>query len=406
MQDYFIGRQPIVNTNQDIFAYELLYRDSLKNFVTVNDNRFATSQTIINLFERFGIENVIGDYLGFLNLSGDYILSETIELIPKEKFVIEILEGFSSVDKLITKVLQLKDKGYIFSLDDFVYKKSYHDFTPVINYIDYIKIDVRLADRVEIAKRMDILYKISDKLIAEKVETKEDFEFFKHLGFKYFQGYFFERPTILKTKDLEPNQVGVIKLLNLLNSYASIKKVKELFEAMPDITLRLIKFINSAAFGLKQKINSINQAINLIGYNRLKIWLLILTYADKQNIKKSPVFQTAVIRGKQLEILSENFKDIDKDSAFLVGILSLIDVVIQKPKEELFEQINIDDLIKNAVLFKEGKIGTMLLALELDEKNDYLVLIETLSNLGISMETFVESKLKSYAWLQSLLKDI
>ncbi|AHF97836.1 hypothetical protein DESACE_03505 [Desulfurella acetivorans A63] len=126
MQDYFIVRQPIVNTNQDIFAYELLYRDSLKNFVTVNDNRFATSQTIINLFERFGIENVIGDYLGFLNLSGDYILSETIELIPKEKFVIEILEGFSSVDKLITRVLQLKDKGYIFSLDDFVYKKSYY----------------------------------------------------------------------------------------------------------------------------------------------------------------------------------------------------------------------------------------------------------------------------------------
>jgi EAL and modified HD-GYP domain-containing signal transduction protein len=406
MQQYFLGRQPILDVNQNIFAYEILFRKGYANFAKVEDNKQSTFKTLLNLFEKFGIENVLGSHLGFLNFDDELIMSDLLELIPKEKFIIEILEYSNVTTEFIKRIAYLHDKGYIFALDDFTCRDSYIRFKPIFNYVSFIKVDIKLVEKDKIIKKIDTLKKAADMLLAEKVETQEEFDFFKTLGFKYFQGYFFARPTVLRVKQLQPSQVNIIKLIYLINKNESLNKIEETIKTMVDVALNLLRFINSAAFGIQKKITSIKEAVNLLGYNKLKIWVIMTSYCDKADFKKSPVFETAAIRGKIMELLcSSVLKTLDKDSAFLVGMLSLIDIVFKQPKEEILNQMNVEDSIKEAVINKSNTLGKLLSAIEYDEQKNYKKLEETLQELNIPKDQFYLAKMGSYSWLNRLLKE-
>jgi len=406
MQQYFLSRQPILDVNQNIFAYEILFREGSANFAKVEDNKQATFKTILNLFEKFGIENVVGSHFGFLNFDDELIMSDLLELIPKEKFIIEILEYSNVTPEFIERIAYLHDKGYVFALDDFTYRDSYIRFKPIFNYVSFIKIDVKLVEKDEIVKKIDILKKAADMLLAEKIETQEEFDFFKKLGFKYFQGYFFARPTVLRVKQLQPSEANIIRLIYLINKNESLNKIEETLKTMPDVVLNLLRFINSAAFAIPKKITSIKEAVKFLGYNKLRIWVIMTSYCDKADFKKSPVFETAVIRGKTMELLcSSVLKTLDKDNAFLVGMLSLIDIVFKQPKEEILNQMNVEDTIKEAVVNKSNALGKLLSAIEYDEQKNYKKLEETLQELNVSQDQFDLANMGSYDWLAKLLKE-
>lgn len=406
MEKYFLGRQPILDIKQDIFAYEILFRESTVNYAKVIDNKKATFTALINLFEKFGIKNVIGDHLGFLNLDDKLIRQEFVELIPKEKFVIEILEHSDITDEFIDRVKSLHDKGYVFALDDFTYRDSYIKFKPLFNYVSFIKVDVKLTKKNEIVEKIDIVKKVSDMLLAEKVETQQEFNFFKKLGFKYFQGYFFAKPTVLKVQDIQPSHASIIKLIHLINKNETLDKIEETLKSMPDVALNLLKFINSAAFGMNKKITSLKEAVLFLGYNKLKIWVLMTAYCDKSNLKKSPLFETVIIRGKIMELLCIiSLKDQNKDSAFFVGLLSLVDIVLKQPKEEILNQMGVEDFVKEAVLNHNNTLGTLLKAIEYDENKNYQKLSETLTALNIEEEMFNLAKMGAYEWFANLLNE-
>lgn len=412
MDKFFVGRQPIVDCNEIIYGYELLFRDDSYNNVAIIKDAFgAITTTLFNVLSRFGVSDLIGEKYGFINVNREFLLSEFVELIPKDNFVLEILENTKVDDLVLNRICDLKSRGYKFALDDFVFDASYiENFKPLLDKVQYIKVDYPLVKSLNIEQKIKILNKLSAKLVAEKLENFEDYKKCKELGFHLFQGYFFARPTIIETQYFDPSKVTVVKIINMINQDKPINYIVQVFEIDPILSYNFLKFINSAAFFFRTNIKSIRHAISLIGLKKLENWLLLMSFANKKGKKSvhSPLFQTAVIRAKTMELLAQKvFHDEEKkDEAFLAGLLSLIDILFGKSKNDLIKSLGLDIKIEKAILEYEGKLGGMLQAVIYDEDEDFDNLKSSLEKLNIEFSFYSEAKLKSYAWLNELISSL
>jgi EAL and modified HD-GYP domain-containing signal transduction protein len=412
MDKFFLGRQPIVDSNEIIYGYELLFRDdSYHNVAIIKDAFGAITTTLFNVLSRFGVSDLIGEKYGFINLNREFLLSEFVELIPKDNFVLEILENTKVDDLVLNRICELKSRGYKFALDDFVFDASYiENFKPLLDKVQYIKVDYPLVKSLDLEQKIKILNKLSAKLVAEKLENFEEYKKCKELGFHLFQGYFFARPTIFETQYFDPSKVTVVKIINMINQDKPINYIVQVFEIDPILSFNFLKFINSAAFFFRTNIKSIRHAISLIGLKKLENWLLLMSFANKHGKKSvhSPLFQTAVIRAKTMELLAQKvFHDEEKkDEAFLAGLLSLIDILFGKSKNELIKSLGLDIKIEKAILEYEGKLGVMLQAVIYDEDEDFDNLKSSLEKLNIEFSFYSEAKLKSYAWLNELISSL
>jgi len=404
----FIGRQPIVDTNQFVHGYELLFRDDkYNNMANIKDGFGSIAVTLVNIFERFGIDVLLHNSLGFLNTNRYFLLSDYVELIPKEKFVLEILEDTIVDDYLLNRICDLKGMGYKFALDDFVFDSDYLDnFAKLLDKVDYIKVEYPSVKNENLSLKLNILKKIPVKLLAEKIETYSEFIKCKDVGFHLFQGFFFARPTILETDTVDPSKLTIIKIINMINKDENVVKIVDVFQTNPVLSYNFLKFVNSAAFFFRSRIKSIRHAISLIGLKKLQSWLMLLSFAQQgKNAANSPLFQLAVVRAKLMELLAVeifNNNDEKKELAFLVGLFSLIDALFGRPKDELIKMLALDEEVEKALLFYEGKIGMMLKAIEYEEVELYDEMLKILNSFKIDYEDFTLLKLKSYAWLNNI----
>ncbi|MCA1933755.1 MAG: HDOD domain-containing protein [Calditerrivibrio sp.] len=409
MENFYVGRQPILDKNGSIFAYELLFRDSGSNVANFKDAKYAISKTIVNLIDKFGIEQILGRAQGFLNVNEDFIFNEFIESMDKKRFVFEILENCKINNELVKRIEELKNKGYRFALDDLVFTEEYmSNFKPLLNIVDIIKVDIRDNTKYELIKKTRMIKNPKIKLLAEKVETYDEFIFTRDLGYELFQGYYFEKPTILIKEGYSSNRTVIFKIISGINKNEKTQTIASYFEMDPNLTMSLLKFINSAAFYFRQRINSIVQAINLIGIVKLQNWLLMMSYAEGESPSTSPLFQTSILRGKILEYILEKIAN-DKqliDKGFLTGILSLSDVIYKTKLENIVKELNLDNDITSAILNREGILGNILTLIEYDEKNKIEAFIDKMIELKISEELFNDAKLSSIIWLNTLLKSL
>ncbi|MCX8084604.1 MAG: HDOD domain-containing protein [Calditerrivibrio sp.] len=409
MQNFYIGRQPILDKNNAVFAYELLFRDSSQNAANFKDARYAISRTILNAIDKFGIDNILHNAKGFVNVNEEFIMNDFIEILDKNRFIFEILETSKVDEKLIKRVFELKNKGYHFALDDFIFTDEYvNTFKPFFQIVDYIKVDIRGSTKYDLIKKTRNLKTLKAKLLAEKVETYDEFIFTRDLGYDFFQGYYFERPTILVREGHSSNRTIIFKIISAINKNAKTTEIANYFEIDPNLTISLLKFINSAAFYFRTTIKSIVHAINLIGLIKLQNWLLLMSYAEGESPATSPLFQNAIIRGKTIEYLLEKTSNDNKliDKGFLLGVLSLADAIYKVKMEEILKDLNVDEEIATAILKKEGLLGNLLKLTELDEKANYPQFIELAVELNIDEILFNDAKLSSYIWLNNLLKSI
>lgn len=409
MENFYVGRQPILDKNGSIFAYELLFRDSGSNVANFKDAKYAISKTIVNLIDKFGIEQILGRAQGFLNVNEDFIFNEFIESMDKKRFVFEILENCKINNELVKRIEELKNKGYRFALDDLVFTEEYmSNFKPLLNIVDIIKVDIRDNTKYELIKKTRMIKNPKIKLLAEKVETYDEFIFTRDLGYELFQGYYFEKPTILIKEGYSSNRTVIFKIISGINKNEKTQTIASYFEMDPNLTMSLLKFINSAAFYFRQRINSIVQAINLIGIVKLQNWLLMMSYAEGESPSTSPLFQTSILRGKILEYILEKIAN-DKqliDKGFLTGILSLSDVIYKTKLENIVKELNLDNDIASAILNRKGILGNILTLIEYDEKNKIEAFIDKMIELKISEELFNDAKLSSIIWLNTLLKSL
>lgn len=409
MENFYVGRQPILDKNGSIFAYELLFRDSGVNAANFKDAKYAISKTIVNTIDKFGIDQILGSAQGFLNINEEFIFNDFIESMDKKRFVFEILETCTVEDNLVKRVAELKNKGYRFALDDLVFTEEYlRNFQKLLDIVDIIKVDIMGNTKYELIKKTRTLKKSNIKLLAEKVETYDDFIFTRDLGYELFQGYYFAKPTILVTQGYGKNRTIIFKIISGINKNEQIQTIASYFEMDPDLTMSLLKFINSAAFYFRQRINSIVQAINLIGTLKLQNWLLMMSYAEGESPSTSPLFQTSILRGKILEYILEK-TTMDKhliDKGFLTGILSLADVIYKTKLDNIVKDLNLDNEIASAILNREGILGNILNLIEYDEKNQTDEFIDKMIELKISDELFNDAKLSSIMWLNTLIKNL
>jgi EAL and modified HD-GYP domain-containing signal transduction protein len=381
----YIGRQPILDRHKRTFGYELLFRGGFTAGANFIDNRQATASVMANALNNMGIANLIGEKKGFINVDAEILGSGIIDLLPKSTTILELLETVEINDAVLDLCNKLRKAGYQLALDDFVYDESYEK---VFDTVHYIKIDLLLNDKKTLSETVKKLKQHNVKLLAEKVETREDFEFCLSLGFDLFQGYFFAKPSVITGRSVSPAQIVLLNLSKLLSKEEEFYIIEQLFRKNPELHIKLLQFMNSAAFYMPHKITSIQQSIALLGYRNLQKWVTLLLYAGENNdIRSTPIFERAAVRGRMMELLTqEATHDRAKaDMAFIAGVLSLIDVLFQTSLESILKELNVSQEINDALLNRDGIMGTLISVIEDLEQERYESIASSLEDLNMDM---------------------
>lgn len=401
----FLGRQPILDREQSIVGYELLFRSADTLHANIGDQANVDSFVISNVLSNFGIQEVLGKHKGFINVTGALLMSDLLEILPREQTVIEILETVELSDALLHRCRELKEQGFTLALDDNLY---HPDYEPLYEIVDIVKIDVLQVPADSLKQMVDLLSNRGLTLLAEKVETIEQYHFCLDLGFDLFQGYYFARPAVLNKRKVDVSGVALLKLLELICRDAEITEIEEAFKHNPNLTYNLLRLVNSVVIGMKEKIRTLRHALVVLGMQQLKRWIQLALFAsDKTGAAGNPLLESAATRGRLMEILVKEWgpgpQDQDySESAFMTGVLSLVDVLLGTPMEKILAQLNLAEEVRLALLERKGALGSLLLLTEKLENLDFAEVSQLLNQYHCSREILITAQLEAIDWTNSL----
>ncbi|MDR3543465.1 MAG: HDOD domain-containing protein [Desulfosporosinus sp.] len=367
----FVARQPIFDRREKIFAYELLFRQDKQNsYNSVNGDR-ATEDVILNCFLSIGMNMLTGGKRGFINFTENSLKSQIAYSLPKEHLVIEVLETVEPDQDIIFACKQLKEAGYLIVLDDFVFEPR---FWPLIDLADIIKVDFLSTD---VHERRNIIKRIGSrkiKFLAEKVETRADFEQACQMGYSYFQGYYFCKPVVISGKRIPLLKHNLLRLMGKINTpEVDFEIIDTLIKGDVSLSYNLLKFINSSVFGFKSKINSIKQALVLLGMSEVRKWASIIILQNIGDDKPNELIVNSIVRATFGEALAS--KTIFKEQAsniFLMGMFSLIDAFLDRPLSDVLAELPLTNEVKRALLGEDNQIRAILDLILAYEKGDWV----------------------------------
>ncbi len=388
-------------------AYELLFRSSQHNGAIIDDDVGATSSVIHYAFSELGIQHVLGNYQGFINLSKDLLLSDLIELLPKTQVVLELLETITIDEQIIQRCADLKAKGFTLALDDVIGMDA--QIESILPYIDIVKLDVLAMSVPDLQKTVRALMRWPVKLLAEKIDNEEQHALCMKLGFDLFQGYYFAKPTMLEGKRTDTSKIALLSLLGLVIRDADIAEIEQIFKRNPNLAVNLMKLVNSVGSGVGRQIDSLNQALVVLGRQHLKRWLQILMFAvkDTGDMKEdNPLMLLAIVRGKQMELLSAKlgFTLEEQDKAFMVGIFSLLDALFNQPLHDVITPLNLGETMNAALLERKGKLGQLLQLMENTEQKTEVIDFSAWPQL--TADDLLTAELSALDWANQLSKAI
>ena len=397
--DTFIARQPIFDSRKKVFGYELLFRSSLENVFKHSDPDQATSKVISDAFFLLDLPTLIDGKRAFINLTREILVKEYISLVPKDLVVVEILETVDPDAEVIQACKKLKQAGYLLAMDDFVFNQRY---SPLLELTDFIKVDfvaTSEGDRRSLCKAFSPL---GIRLLAEKVETSESLLEASEMGYTYFQGYFFCKPTVLKGKDIPGFKQHYFQILQEIHHpELNFDKLEEFFKMEISLSYKLLRYINSAFFGLRSKINSIKQALVLLGEKEIKKWVSLVVLANLGKDKPEELAVQTVTRAKFCESLAPYTGLLNQaGDLFLVGLFSLIDSFLDRPKADILTEIPIHDEIKGAILGEENRLGKVYNFVLSYEQGDWATFAEQGVKIGIDETKTPRLYLEALKWGQ------
>jgi EAL and modified HD-GYP domain-containing signal transduction protein len=392
MQNIFIARQPIYNGQLGVIGYELLYRASDTDSARFTNGDEASSQVIINSFINIGIERLVGSSLAFINIPAQLVLNDTLLPMFHEQTVLEIQNDTMPTPEVIAGLRRLKTRGFKIALDDFVYQPA---FRPLLELADFIKLNMQSMRRDAINDQLTQLLPYPVTLVAEKVQTEEMYALCKAYGFRYFQGYFFCRPRTLTEKTLAPNKAVVLALLQQLNDPALDMRDLEKTLAV-DVTLsyKLLRYVNSAAFSMRREIESLKDAIVLVGLDTIRNWATLILLGSINTGRPKELIKVAMIRARMCELLAENQNPAIKPQMFIVGLLSVLDVIMEMSMANLLDHLALSAPIKFALMNQEGAHGALLKQTMLYEQGQWDELLST----GLDRKAVVSAYLEAVRW--------
>lgn len=404
----FVGRQPVLDRARRIAGYEILFRARADSTCAeFSDQSEAAARVIVNTFMSLGTSAVIGEGDGFVNVSAPILRSDLIEALPAERVVIEVLETVPCSDSTAERCRRLRELGFRLALDDYVPGDPRE---PLLPFADIAKVDVARVRPADLAGVVRGLRRRGVTLLAEKVETPEQFRRCFELGFELFQGYFFARPEVLGGASLDPARSVLIELLKKLHGDVETAEIADSFKRHVDLGVKLLQLVNSAAMARPARIDSVEHAVNYVGRRQLTRWMMILLFAGVEaGGFQSPLLQTAAYRGRLMELLSPEVCAGDtaaqgRDAAFLAGMLSLADAILQRPVEEIVRELCLGDQVAGALLERAGTLGTLLSLVERLEAADFEGVERCLDLLAIPFDPFATAEQRAYEWIHDLAR--
>jgi EAL and modified HD-GYP domain-containing signal transduction protein len=406
IEEVFIGRQPILDRKHELFAYELLFRSGRqKNEAHVQDDLAATASVVNHAFAELGIEQALGPYKGFINCDATLLLSDIVEILPPDKIVLEVLETVEVTPEIVERCKELKARGFTLALDDFVNYEA--KWQPLLDLVEIVKVDLMPLDHAGLAQTTQALKRWPLKLLAEKVDSREQAQHCHDLGYALFQGYYFAKPAIIAGRKLGHSQLSLVRLLGLVLEDAETQELEGVFKHEPGLTVNLMRLTNSVATGMRTKVTSLRHAITVLGRRQLQRWLQILLYTDpKGGSVASPLLQLAATRGRLMELMAGKLHPGSReaeDRAFMAGIMSLMPTLMGVSLEEILKGINVSSDIRAALEHGEGELGTLLVLSEALENGNGALCHDLMERLPGADHTVVNTCLtQALAWASNI----
>lgn len=399
MPNTFIARQPIYDRRFQVEGYELLFRSGDENQAMVSDADQATSMVLRNLFMEIGLGHLVGDKKAFINVTRNLILSREHLSYPYEKIVFELPKDLEFDDRLIEAVRELRHNGCRFALDNFTYNQRWE---PYLDLVDYVKIDIQGADFSAISDQLHLLGGRSARLLAQRVESQEEYAAYRELGFDLFQGYFFCRPEMVRGRKLPASRISTLRLLSQLQEpNIELIDLERIISQDVSLCYRLLRYLNSVQFGLRNKIDNISHAISYLGIDKLRVWSSIILLA-KIDEKPVELMKTALVRARFCELLGKQYGAVDPQPYFLAGLFSTLEALLDTPLDEVVGDLPITNTLKVALLGYEGKIGEALQTILAYEQADW-------SGVSLSPcpdEQVAAAYLKAISWADETIKGL
>lgn len=396
-----LARQPIFNRKMQVVAYELLCRSCDLNEYTADSGDMASSQVLLHTFTELSIHSVVGHHQAFINFTRTLLM--TPPPFDRRQLVVEVLEGQQIDAQMLHSLRSLREQGYTIALDDFELTDETRDLIP---YADIIKLDVLQLSPQQIREHIEYLKPFGLTLLAEKVETYEMLEYCKDAGFDLFQGYFLARPKVIKGRRITENKQAVLQLLSVLHDPdVPLERVEQLVARDPMLSYKLLRLVNSAAFALPRTIESLRQAITLLGLNIIKNWVNLLAMA---NLGDKPVELSiaALTRARMCEIIAATMSGKKRqDTFFTVGLLSTLDAFMDAPLEVLLGNISLSEQLNEALLKHLGDEGKVLDIVEHYERAEWdKIDWEYLGSRSISPDTLSHIYLDALSWVTTTME--
>lgn len=395
----YVARQPILDLKKNTIGYELLFRDGPKNTFPAVEAEEATSRLLSDHFLSSHC-NATNDKLGFVNFPQQSLLNLVPTLFNASNLVIEILEDCIPTPELLEAIKTLSERGYKLALDDF---EPSPQWTPFLPYIDIIKFDMRVTPVLKAKLFIRHCTKYNIVFLAEKVETYEEFEQAKEAGFTYFQGYFFSKPEMLQQRAIQPNQLSIIQLYQEISApTVNFVAVEKHIAQDVSLSYKLLRFVNSSSV-IDKPITSFKQALVYLGETKLRQFVSLVAVAHATQHKPQSLYTLSIHRAKLCELIVNKTKiNLEPSQAFLVGLFSLLEPLLDQPLEVLIQHLPISDEIKHALTLRKGPLGSLILAIESYEKADWDIVAKCCSDLHITEQEFSACYNESAEWVDDL----
>lgn len=402
----FIGRQPILNRNQQLIGYELFFRASnMEDGMGTHAELEADTQVLLNTLNNMGTQSLVGNKLAFLNVGETMLLSEFIELLPARRIVLDLSAKLTPSQELVSRLKHLRTLGFGISLDDFSFDSPLQSLLEVANYA---KLDAQRAPHAfQVAAARLRSYPVMR--LAERVETYAQFHTSRELGLDGFQGFFFARPETLSSRVIHSSIQNILELLNQIRQSATIAKLESLLKQDVALSYKLLRYVNSAAAGLNTTIRSFGHAVTVLGYQKLYRWLtlLLVTASSEKNPSHNALQRTAIARARFMELMGQakGMPSETSDNLFIAGMFSMLDAMLDMPMPNVLEHLHLPETVQQALETKNGPYGGYLELAILSEhsketpRNQVMKLSQ---ELELSADVVNQAQLSALAWVEEL----
>lgn len=401
----YAARQPILDRHADVYGYELLFRSGPENRYTATDSDWASAVSIEQSATVFGLDLLVGDRPAFVNLSRGALLSEYHRLLPRERVVVELLEDIAPDAEALAACQRVRDDGYLLALDDYA---ATPESEPFLDIVHMVKSDLRRWPQALDRPSLAPLRARGLKLVAEKAETHEEAQAALAAlaaGYDLLQGYFYCKPEMVAVRDLPPSKLSVLRFVAETSSAeTSIARIEELFRADVGLTVRLLRYLNSASFGWRHEVESIRHALDLLGERPLRRWAVMLAMMSLCEDRPRELLVTALSRARFAQrIGTPSGLDDRDDELFLAGMLTLVDTMVDRPTREIMDGLALSDSVRDAVLEHRAPLEPVLDVVTAYERGDWPMLDEMLKRSPVPDRALDEAYVDSLAWAEAIV---